>query len=229
MLDADSVDQSGPMPQVLAEAIPGQGVRRAGSDIAAGSHVVEAGRRVLARDLLIARAAGIKTLKVRRPRLRIVNIPGGTVTSDLIAESARTAGAEIGSVTAAGRDATSIAAAIDAGGCDLLLTVGGSGVGRTDATVTALAGRGESHRPWHRAAARPHLGGRPHRQHAGGRAAGRAGSGVCGVVDAGASRAGSAVGPPAAQDAQPAAGAQDRLRRRHRRDRAAGAQSRAPG
>jgi molybdopterin biosynthesis enzyme len=143
VLDSDSIDQSGPIPQVLTEAIPGQGARRAGGDIAAGSHVVEAGRRVLARDLLIARAAGIESLKVRRPRLRIVNVPGGTVTSDLIAESARTAGAGVVSVTAAGRDAASIAAAIDVAACDLLLMVGGSGVGRTDAAVTALAGRGE--------------------------------------------------------------------------------------
>ncbi len=143
VLDSDSIDQSGPMPLVLAEAIPGQGVRRAGGDIAVGSQVVEAGRRVLARDLLIARAAGIESLKVRRPRLRIVNTPGGTVTSDLIAESARTAGADVVSFTAAGRDAASIAAAIDVSACDLLLMIGGSGVGRTDATVTALAARGE--------------------------------------------------------------------------------------
>jgi len=143
VLDTDSVDVSGPMPQVLAEAIPGQGVRRAGGDIAAGSDVVEAGRRVRARDLMIARAAGIEKLKVHRPRLRIVNIPGGTVTSALIAENARSAGADVVSVTASGRDAASIAAAIDVGACDLLLIVGGSGVGRTDATVTALAGRGE--------------------------------------------------------------------------------------
>ena len=78
VLDSDSVDVSGPMPQVLAEAIPGQGVRRAGGDIAAGSLVVEAGRRVLPRDLLMARAAGLERLSVRRPRLRIVNVPGGT-------------------------------------------------------------------------------------------------------------------------------------------------------
>jgi molybdopterin biosynthesis enzyme len=143
VLDADAVDRSGPMPQVLAEAIPGQGVRRAGGDIAAGSQIVEAGRRVRARDLMIARAAGIAKLKIRRPRLRIVNIPGGTVTADLIAESARTAGAEIISVTAAGRDAVSIAAALDSHACDLLLVVGGSGVGHTDATVTALGMCGE--------------------------------------------------------------------------------------
>jgi molybdopterin biosynthesis enzyme len=143
VLDADSFDQSGPMPQVLTEAVPGQGVRRAGGDIAAGSQIVEAGRRVLVRDLLIARAAGIMRVKVRRPRLRLVNVPGGTVTSDLIAESARTAGADVISVTAAARDAASVAAAIDVTACDLLLTVGGSGVGRTDAAVAALGERGE--------------------------------------------------------------------------------------
>lgn len=143
VLDSDSVEISGPMPQVLVEAIPGQGVRRAGSDIAAGNRVVEAGRRVLPRDLLLARAAGIARLKVRRPRLHIVNVPGGTVTADLIAESARAAGAEITSVSAAGRDVASIAAALDVRTCDLLLVVGGSGVGRTDATVTALGMRGE--------------------------------------------------------------------------------------
>jgi len=143
VLDSDSVDQSGPMPLVLAEAIPGQGVRRAGGDIAAGSPIVEAGRPVLAGDLLIARAAGIARLKVRRPRLRIVNIPGGTVTSATIAESATTAGADVGSITATGRDAASIAAAIDRAACDLLLLIGGSGIGRTDAAVTALAASGE--------------------------------------------------------------------------------------
>ena len=143
VLDSDSVDVSGPLPQVVAEAIPGQGVRRAGSDIAAGRLVVEAGRRVLSRDLLVARAAGLERLNVRRPRLRVVNVPGGSVTADLIAESARAVGAETVSATAAARDAASIGAALDAGSCDLLLIVGGTGVGRTDAAVTALASRGE--------------------------------------------------------------------------------------
>jgi molybdopterin molybdotransferase len=142
VLDSDSVDVSGPIAQVVAEAIPGQGVRRAGGDIAAGSNVVVVGRRVATRDLLIARAAGIERLKVRRPRVRIVNVPGGTVTADWIAESARIAGADVVCLTAAERDAASIATAIDTGTCDLLLIVGGSGVGRTDASVTALAGRG---------------------------------------------------------------------------------------
>src|SRR5712671_3144570 len=95
VLDADAVDRSGPIVQVLAEAIPGHGVRSAGSDIAEGSIVVSAGRRTLPRDLLIARAAGLASLNVRRPRLRIVNIPGGALSADLIMESARAAGAEV--------------------------------------------------------------------------------------------------------------------------------------
>ena len=86
---------------------------------------------MLPRDLMMARAAGLARLNVRRPRLRIVNVPGGSATADLIAESARATAAEAVSFTAAGRDAGSIAAALDDGACDLLLVVGGSGVGRT--------------------------------------------------------------------------------------------------
>jgi molybdopterin biosynthesis enzyme len=143
VLDADAADQAGPMVQVLAEAVPGQGVRRAGGDIAEGRFVAEPGRRVLSRDLLIARAAGMDKLRVRRPRLRIVNIPGGTLTADLIAETARTAGAGVVGAEAPARDAASVAEALDTAACDLLITLGGTGVGRGDATVTALAVRGK--------------------------------------------------------------------------------------
>jgi molybdopterin molybdotransferase len=145
VIDADLLAQAGPMVQVLAEAIPGQGVRRAGEDIA-GGFVIRSGHRIRERDLMVARAAGLATLKVRRPRLRVVNIPatsGQAVTSRLIAEIARGAGASIIGTEAAGRDAVSIAAAIGAGGCDLIVTTGGSGVGRTDAAIIALAQCGE--------------------------------------------------------------------------------------
>jgi molybdopterin molybdotransferase len=146
VIDADSVDQTGPMVQVLAEAIPGQGVRRIGGDIAQASSVIAAGRRVRPLDLLIARTAGLEKLNVRRPRLRVVNIPAATrnaATAQLIAENARAASAEVVCNEAAGRDAGSIAEAIEPGDGDLLLTIGGSGVGRTDAAIVALGQRGE--------------------------------------------------------------------------------------
>jgi len=145
VVDAAAVDLAGPAVQVLAEAIPGQGVRRIGSDIAAGSFI-PAGRRIRPLDLLVARAAGLKALKVRRPRLRVVNIPpvsDQAMTVALISESARAAGAEIVLTEADGRDAASIARAFVTDSCDLLIAIGGSGVGRTDATVAALATGGD--------------------------------------------------------------------------------------
>ena len=144
VVDSASVEQTGPLFQVSTEAIPGQGVRRAGGDIAAGSSLA-AGRRIRAVDLLIARMAGLDRVAVRRPRLRAINIPvaaGNMVTAPLIVENARAAGADIVCVEAGGRDAPSIATAFDAEPCDLMVTIGGTGVGRTDATIEALASRG---------------------------------------------------------------------------------------
>jgi molybdopterin molybdotransferase len=146
VIDTDLVDQTGPMVQVLAEAIPGQGVRRIGGDVAAGSFAIASGRRVRPLDLLIARAAGLERLNVRRPRLRIINIPatsGATATARLISENARGAGADVIDAEATARDAEPIAKAAGTGSRDLLVTIGGSGVGRTDATIGALARCGE--------------------------------------------------------------------------------------
>jgi len=146
VIDADLVDQTGALVQVLAEAIPGRGVRRLGGDLAQGSSVIAAGRHIRPLDLLIARAAGSKTLNVRHPRLRVVDIPatsGHSETAELISESTRAAGASVALLKAGGRDVASIAKALDIGACDVLVTVGGSGVGRTDAAITALAERGE--------------------------------------------------------------------------------------
>ena len=143
VLDADAVEVSGPLVQVLAEGMPGHGVRRAGSDIAERTRAGAEGYPVGAADLLLARVAGLDKLAVRRPRLRIVNVPGAAATMHMIAGLARAAGLDVEMREADARDEASIADALDASSCDVLLTVGGSGVGRRDATVAALARRGE--------------------------------------------------------------------------------------
>jgi len=143
VLDADAVEVSGPLVQVLAEAVPGQGVRRAGGDIAAGATDGAEGYPVGAAALLLAGAAAMDRLSVRRPRLRIVNVPGAMTTAQMIAGIARTGGLDVQTFAAAGRDDASIADMLDASACDLLVIVGGSGLGRKDAAVTALARRGE--------------------------------------------------------------------------------------
>ena len=142
VLDEASIDRTSPIVQVLAEATPGQGVRRKGSGIAEASRIAAPGHRLSARDLLLARMAGVALLSVRRPRLTIVNLPGGTATAILIAESAREAGADVSLIDIAARDPASIAKVLDADVADLRVVIGGSGVGRTDASVIALASRG---------------------------------------------------------------------------------------
>jgi len=131
VLDDDSVDRSMAIAQALAEAIPGQGIRRKGGEIADPNRIVDAWR------------PGDLRQAMHRTRLRVVNVPGGAITTTLIARSLCSAGIEFVSVDAAARDAASIGRAIRADDCDLLLLVGGSGVGRTDAAVRALAGRGD--------------------------------------------------------------------------------------
>ena len=144
VVDASAVERNGPLCQVSTEAIPGQGVRRAGGDIAKGTSFAT-GRPVRPLDLLIARAAGLQQLAVRRPRLRLIDISakaGTSMTAQLIAESARDAGCEVICVEAGGRDAQAGAMAFDGGACGLLVTVGGTGVGCSDATVKAIAACG---------------------------------------------------------------------------------------
>lgn len=145
VIDADSVEQAGPVIRVLAEATPGQGVRRAGGHIPDG-FVAASGARFRPLDLVVARSAGLEKIRVRRPRLHIVNVPasnGDVTTAQLIAENARSVGTEVVHAEAASRDAASIAEALDATAYDVLVIIGGSGVGRTDAAVLALAERGE--------------------------------------------------------------------------------------
>ncbi len=141
VVDGAAVEQTGSLFQVSAEAIPGQGVRRAGGDVAEGSSFA-AGRPVRPLDLLIARTAGLDRLAVRRPRLRLIEIPGTSVTAQLIADSAGQTRCQIVRVEAEGRDALPLARAFDGEACDLLVTVGGTGVGRTDAMAEALGARG---------------------------------------------------------------------------------------
>src|SRR5262249_18638727 len=95
VVDADAVEQTGPIIQGLAEAIPGQGVRRIGGDIADG-FVAAAGACFRPIDLLVAQAARLVRMPVRRPRVRVVNIPAAeTATAHLICETARAAGADV--------------------------------------------------------------------------------------------------------------------------------------
>ncbi len=156
VLDEGSIEAVGSMFQAVSESIPGAGVRRAGEDLPAGVAIVAPGQRVRIVDGLNARKAGLRSLAVHRPRVHVVNVPaadGQAVTEHLIVETLRVAGAQVARTEAAGRDAVSIAKAMKSVSCDLLLTIGGTGLGRRDATVDALAQSGAA--PSHGIALQP--------------------------------------------------------------------------
>jgi molybdopterin biosynthesis enzyme len=145
VIDADSIDHSGPIPQIVTEAAPGHGVRRHGSDFPE-DFAIAPGMQLRPLDILFACAAKLEKMKVRRPRLRLINIPatnGSTETAQLIQDIAQCAGAHVTFAVAGSRDASSIATEFETTACDLIVTIGGSGVGRTDATVLAIGQRGD--------------------------------------------------------------------------------------
>ena len=144
VLDADLGERAGTLFQILAEVPPGHGVRRAGNDLEAGRSIIAAGHRIGAADLLVMRTAGLDPVQVRAPRVRVIDVPsvdGNTASSQFVCGFLKTNGARVSLSRAAGRDAASIAAAIGAEPCDLLAIVGGTGFGRMDATIHALASR----------------------------------------------------------------------------------------
>jgi len=147
VLELDRVVQLGSMFQAVSEAAPGEGVRRAGEDFSAAAPIVVPGRRIGARDLALAHTLGREQLTIRRPRVDIIDIgahDGRAITTSMIAEIARSAGAEVVVSVADARETEAIGKAIGARqSCDLLLLVGGTGSGRTDAAVIALAAQGE--------------------------------------------------------------------------------------
>ena len=146
--------------RITVEEAPrsGRWIRRRGLDFAEGDVLLEPGRRLSARDVGLAAAAGHPWLTLRRrPRVAILATgdeialpgepvpPGGIVSSNSFALAAmiRAAGGEPLLLPVAPDEPSALlATARGARGCDLLLTSGGASVGDHDQTVAALAREG---------------------------------------------------------------------------------------
>ncbi|MDB5593611.1 MAG: molybdopterin-binding protein [Hyphomicrobiales bacterium] len=145
VIDAQGVESAGAMFQVLVEAFPGENIRRAGEDLSAGTNLVREGHELDALDILALRSAGAAEVAVRRPRVLVLDIPavdGTRASADLIAQLARAAGAQVTLARAKDRTQPALLAALDTGQAELVLTIGGTGNGRHDAAVQALASDG---------------------------------------------------------------------------------------
>lgn len=137
---------------------PGRHIRRAGSDFALGEVLIEAGRRLSARDIALAAAANHPWLGVyRRPRIAVLATgdelslpgeavgPGGIVNCNGpgLAAFVTACGGEPLLLPVAGDSLAAMAeAAAAARGADMLLTIGGASVGDYDLVAPGLAAQG---------------------------------------------------------------------------------------
>jgi molybdopterin molybdotransferase len=154
----EDATRDGESVRVDEAVVAGRHIRRAGQDFARDDVVLQAGRRITARDVGLAAAANHPWLTVhRRPRVGILATgdeiampgepipPGGIVSSNshALAALVRACGGEP-TVLPIARDTTeAIASVADAvGGLDMLVTTGGASVGDHDLVISGLQTRG---------------------------------------------------------------------------------------
>ena len=144
--------------QVNEPVAPAKHIRRKGEDFAVGDEVVPAGRRLSARDIGVAGAAGHPWLCVyRKPRVAIlctgdeINLPGEPVPPGGIANSnaamlaafVEAHGGETLLLPIARDTEDAVAAGAQAArGADILVTTGGASVGAHDLVQAGLARQG---------------------------------------------------------------------------------------
>jgi molybdopterin biosynthesis enzyme len=125
----------------IASVAPGDGVLTAGGDVKAGTLLRRAGAVVRATDAAAFAAAGIAQATVREPRVCVAPARSGNdlvimAAVELLASAVTAAGAVVSR-------STDVATALADSEFDASIVVGGTGVGRNDASVRALATIGQ--------------------------------------------------------------------------------------
>jgi molybdopterin biosynthesis enzyme len=125
----------------IAPVAPGDGVLTAGGDVKAGTILLRAGAVVRATDAAAFAAAGIAEIAVREPRVclgpaRAGHDPIITAAVELLASAVAAAGGVV-------RRTADVEAALADAEADATIVVGGTGTGRNDKSVRALAASGQ--------------------------------------------------------------------------------------
>jgi molybdopterin molybdotransferase len=134
----DAVTIRGGIAQALAPVAPGEGVLATGADIARGTTLLTAGRHLDRLRIALLAAAGVGTVRTRLPRVHLVPARRGDAIIDAaigcIADVIGSVGAV--AVTDGANDLTD---ALADAAVDAVVVVGGTGSGRSDASVRTLA------------------------------------------------------------------------------------------
>jgi molybdopterin biosynthesis enzyme len=122
--------------EVHASATAGDGVLAAGADAAPGQPLRRTGEALRAADVAALQSVGISRVMVREPRVRVVAMPGCDAVALAISRGVAAHGANVIFVRALER-------ALADEQTDLLITIGGTGAGRNDASVAMLKRMGD--------------------------------------------------------------------------------------
>jgi molybdopterin molybdotransferase len=122
--------------EALASATAGDGVLAAGADAVPERPLRCAGERLRAVDVAALQAVGVARVNVREPRVRVVATPGCDAVALTISRAVSAHGAVVIFVRALER-------ALADEQTDIVITVGGTGAGNHDASVTMLGRMGE--------------------------------------------------------------------------------------
>lgn len=137
IFDADGVSEA------LASVVPGEGVRMPGQDALAATAIVKQGVRLDARHLAVLQACGIESVAVRVPRVRLVLASTAALPhAHMLCAWLTKAGCEIIDVVDTSDQRQELAACYRYPDADLVVSVGGTGQGRNDSAVAALASVG---------------------------------------------------------------------------------------
>ncbi len=140
VLPPDALNESG---EAVAPAAPGEGVWPQAADGKADSLLSQAGEQLRATDIAVLEALGVEKVSVRVPRIVLAPAKPGSSNNSLLTLFSRMIEGSGGEASAV----PSLDAALSDKSADAVIVLGGSGMGRNDKSVTALArhGRVEIH------------------------------------------------------------------------------------
>ena len=135
----DALTVFGGAMQVLAPVAPGEDVLPAAGDVERGALLRAAGSRLRASDIAALSAAGIGAVHIRQPCVLVVNTKPGDVVLDAAAAFVTRLASASGART---EETSELDEALRINDADAIIAIGGTGTGRNDRSVTALARAG---------------------------------------------------------------------------------------
>lgn len=132
--------------EIHGSPAPGEGVRRAGDDFSRGDLIIRARARISAVDAFTLAMAGVDTLTLRQPRVRIIATSDDAnmrASAHLVADLAIREGAMVDHRRVSVAPGESIAEGLD-GDWAAAFVIGGTGRSEGDCTIEALRSSGQA-------------------------------------------------------------------------------------